>query len=218
MINLFVGYDEREALAYHVFCQSVLEKSSQPVAFIPLHLGLLAGYKEKHRDGTNAFIYSRFLVPWMMKYHGWAIFADSDMLVVEDIASIRPPEEAVAVVKHPDYKAWPRKYCGTPMESQNPSYPRKNWSSFIVWNCSHPDNKVLTPEFVEGKAGEYLHRFGWCNPEALDPRWNRLVNEQVFTDVFNYHFTLGVPGIPHYSKDQGSDLWKAAVGRVNRAA
>lgn len=209
MIRLFVGYDEREALAYHVFCQSVIDTCSVPVSFTPVT-------DKISRDGSNSFTYSRFLIPWLCDFKGFAIFADSDMLITEDLASLKMPKAACAVVQHENYKAKKIKYVGTNMECPNISYPRKNWSSFIVWNCGHPDNSGLNPEFISGNTGQFLHRFGWCETEALDPRWNRLVGEQDFEDVFNYHFTLGIPAIPYYGKDQGYDLWNEKAYKVNR--
>ena len=66
MIKLYCGYDPLEAIGYHVFCSSVIRKASKPVAFVPLHLPMLDEYQEKHHDGTNAFIYSRFLIPYQL--------------------------------------------------------------------------------------------------------------------------------------------------------
>jgi hypothetical protein len=72
-INIFVGYDGVvEPVAYHVFCQSVIEKATIPVSFTPLALNTLKGYTETHKDGSNAFIYSRFLVPYLCDYKGYA--------------------------------------------------------------------------------------------------------------------------------------------------
>ena len=85
MIPIFIGYDPREAIAYHVCTNSIIRRSSQPVALNPLALNALKGYDEKHTDGSNHFIYSRFLVPHLMNYKGWAIFIDGDMIVRDDI-------------------------------------------------------------------------------------------------------------------------------------
>jgi hypothetical protein len=81
MLKIFVGFDgEVEPIAYHVFCQSVIEKATIPVSFTPLALNTLKGYTETHKDGSNAFIYSRFLVPYLCDYKGYALFVDGDML------------------------------------------------------------------------------------------------------------------------------------------
>ena len=142
MIRVFAGYDPREAAGFHVFCQTLIENSSAPISITPV-MG-------KQRDGTNAFTYSRFMTPFECEFKGWAIFMDaSDMLVRGDIAQLLPSPQlgcAVHVVKH-DYKTLhPVKYLGTDMEAPNYDYPRKNWSSVILWDCGHYANQVLTPQ------------------------------------------------------------------------
>lgn len=208
MIRVFVGYDPREAAAYHVFCQSVIDHASMPVEFIPLHRPMLAGF-DGQRDGTNAFIFSRFLVPSLMEFSNeWAAFFDGDMLMRADIAdlwALRDPTMALMVVPH-DYRTrHPRKYLGTPMESANVDYPKKNQSSVMLWNCGHYANRLLTREFVREAPGHFLHRFEWLQDAqvgALPETWNRLVREQPSTpqDCLRHH-TLGTPGIEHYAGD-----------------
>ena len=66
--EIFVGFDQREAVAYHTFVQSIIDNSSIPVRFLPLNTKSLPDYKEVHSDGSNDFIYSRFLVPYMMNF------------------------------------------------------------------------------------------------------------------------------------------------------
>ena len=134
-INLVVGFDQREAVAYHTFCQSVLETASLPVRFLPLAENTLVDYKETHTDGSNRFIYSRFLTPYLMGFQGWAIFADGDMVCQTDIKALwdlRDPSKALQVVQH-DYQTKAHtKYLG----NKNENYPRKNWSSLILWNSN----------------------------------------------------------------------------------
>ena len=221
-IRIYVGYDPRESAAYHTFVQSVMDKASVPCAFIPLHKPMLENF-DGQRDGSNAFIYSRFLVPYLENYRGWAIFADGDMVVLDDIAKLWALREensfnkAVAVVKH-DYKTkHPRKYIGTPMESKNDDYPRKNWSSLILWNCAHFANMRLTPEVVASSPGSFLHRFQWLADEQigmLPPEWNCLVGEQDTAGASLLHHTLGVPGFDHYKACDGAENWHRAFKRV----
>jgi lipopolysaccharide biosynthesis glycosyltransferase len=144
-IPIFVGYDPREAIAYHTCANSIIRQASQPVAIIPLALNLFSDYTETHTDGSNHFIYSRFLVPHLMDYTGHAIFIDGDMIVRGDIAELwnmRQHNVDVQVVKHNYKTRMTEKYLG----SRNEDYPRKNWSSVILWNCQNPANKRLTPE------------------------------------------------------------------------
>lgn len=123
MIPIFIGYDPREAVAYHVCSNSIVRQVSQPVSLNPLALRNLGFYVEKHTDGSNHFIYSRFLVPHLMEYRGWAIFMDGDMLLRDDITrlwELRDPAKVVMVFKH-DYKTrMTEKYLGSKNENHLP--------------------------------------------------------------------------------------------------
>ena len=88
IVGIIVGFVERVAVAYHTFTQSVIEKSSLPTRFLPLSIRSLPTYEEVHKDGSNDFIYSRFLVPFLMNFNGWAIYADGDMVCLEDIKKL----------------------------------------------------------------------------------------------------------------------------------
>lgn len=210
MIPIFIGYDPREAIAYHTCVNSIIRQSSEPVALHPLALNLLKGYKEQHTDGSNHFIYSRFLVPHFMEYKGWALFIDGDMLLRDDIAELwnmRDDSKAVMVVKH-DYKTrMPVKYLG----AKNEDYPRKNWSSVIMWNCGHEANKNITPELVQNSTGAFLHRFSWLNDELIGElpiEWNWLPDE--FDSNNNaklLHYTLGTPCFLDFSTTPMADEW-----------
>lgn len=209
-VRLFVGFDNREAVVHSVFAHSVQKFASEPVLIAPVQLPQLRGYREQHKDGSNAFVYSRFLVPWMCGFSGWAVFADGDMLMRDDIVQLwnmRDVSKAVQVVKH-DYKTrYPVKYLG----AKNEDYPRKNWSSLVLWNCGHAANKVLTPFHVQAQTGEYLHRFEWLeNHEigSLSNAWNWLVGEYDYNPYASLvHFTVGAPCFKDYWKCDYSDEW-----------
>jgi lipopolysaccharide biosynthesis glycosyltransferase len=210
MIPIFIGYDPREAIAFHVCSNSIIRHSSHPVSINPLALNILKDYEEKHTDGSNHFIYSRFLVPHLMEYKGWAIFMDGDMLLRDDIEklwSLRDDTKAVMVVKH-DYKTkMTEKYLG----AKNEDYPRKNWSSVILWNCGHAANKVVTPEFIETATGAQLHRFTWLADELvgeLPTVWNWLPDEfGANQDAKLLHYTLGTPSFHDFATTPMGDEW-----------
>ena len=219
MIRIAIGFDQREAVAYHTFCQSILEKASAPVSFTPLVLGALKGFSETHTDGSNAFIYSRFLTPWLMEFNGWAIFADGDMICLDDVAklwALRDETKAVQVVQHNYQTKAHDKYLG----NKNENYPRKNWSSVILWNCAHPKHKILTPEFVMQQTGAFLHRFTWLEDSevgALPKEWNWLTTE--YEDNYQaslLHYTLGTPCFKDYAHSEMSDVWHQAHERINQ--
>lgn len=217
MITLVVGFDQKEAVVYHTFCQSVLEKTSQPVAFVPLAENALACVKPAQTDGSNKFTYSRFLTPHLMGFEGWAIYADGDMICQEDIANLwalRDESKAVMVVKHDYQTIASTKY----LDSVNVDYPRKNWSSLVLWNCGHPKNKVLTPEFVGQATGAKLHRFTWLDDEDigdLDKSWNWLVQEYPNNRKAKIlHYTLGSPCFKDYENVDTADIWDHCFYRL----
>lgn len=210
MIRMFIGYDPVEAVAFHVCVNSIIRHSRSPVSVTPLALNNLANYHEQHKDGSNQFIYSRFLVPYLSDYQGWSIFIDGDMLLREDISKLwemRDPSKAVMCVQH-DYKTRAaKKYLG----AKNEDYPRKNWSSVILWNCEHPSNRIVTPEFVENATGAQLHRFTWLKDSeigALPIEWNWLPDEFGANPASKLiHFTLGTPSFYEYADAPMADEW-----------
>lgn len=217
-INLVVGFDQREAVAYHVFCQTIIDRATKPIQFLPLAENTINDYRELHTDGSNAFVYSRFLTPYLMDFSGWAIFADGDMVCQSDISELlllRDETKAVQVVKH-DYKTKAvKKYLG----NKNENYPRKNWSSLILWNCGHPRNTILTPKFIQSQPGSYLHRFSWLNDDLigeLDSEWNWLAIEYPENpNAKLIHYTLGTPCFKGYADESMSSIWKKNYLRVN---
>ena len=209
-IPVFVGYDPREAIAYHTCVNSIIRHASQPVAIIPIALNLFRDYKETHTDGSNHFIYTRFLVPHLMGFKGWAIFIDGDMIVRGDIVelwNLREVDKDVMVVKHEYQTCMPVKYLG----AKNENYPRKNWSSVILWNCNSFPNRQLTPEFVQKSSGSFLHRFAWLDDDRigeLPPEWNWLPDEYgVNTNAKLLHYTLGAPCFQEFADTPQGNEW-----------
>ena len=209
-IPVFVGYDPREAIAYHTCVNSIIRHASQPVAIIPIALNLFQDYKETHTDGSNHFIYTRFLVPHLMGFKGWAIFIDGDMIIRGDIVelwNLREVDKDVMVVKHDYQTCMPVKYLG----AKNENYPRKNWSSVILWNCNSFPNRQLTPEFVQTSSGSFLHRFSWLDDNRigdLPPEWNWLPDE--YGPNLNaklLHYTLGTPCFQEFADTPQGNEW-----------
>jgi len=210
MIPVFVGYDPREAIAFHVCANSIIRNASQPVSIIPLALNLFKDYTETHTDGSNQFIYSRFLVPHLMQFTGHAIFIDGDMIVRDDIVKLwdlRDVTKDVQVVKH-DYKTkMTEKYLG----SKNEDYPRKNWSSVMIFNCASYPTRKLTPEYIQKSTGAHLHRFEWADDErigSLPIEWNWLPDEfGPNPDAKLLHYTLGTPSFHEFATTPMADEW-----------
>lgn len=210
-VHLFCGYDRREALGFHVFVSSVLDRASVPVTIHPLDASSLP-------EGTNTFTFSRFLVPWLMGFRGRAIFADAcDMLMLGDLAALDAlfdPAKAVQCVRQ-DYKTRnPVKYIGTGMECPNRDYERKNWASLMLVNCEHAAWAAMTPERVREFAAVPTQLLGlrWMPDDAvgfLPDAWNRLVDEgQSPEGALLLHWTAGIPAFAHYQNAPGADAWR----------
>ena len=221
MLRVFIGFDPREAVAYHTCADSIIRNCSEPVSITPLYLPHVLkalGYTEGHTDGSNSFIYSRFLVPALCDFQGWALFLDGDMVVKGDLAELwamRDPAKDCMVVKH-DYKTKAgEKYLG----ARNEDYPRKNWSSVILWNCGNFPNRQLTPDKVKASDGAFLHRFQWLYDERigdLPKEWNWLVDEYPENPAAKLlHYTLGGPYFNEYANCDHSEDWRMAHRLAN---
>ena len=161
VIKVFIGYDPVESVAWHTMAASIYRQGSRPVAIVPINLQNLNGILTRPRDPkqSNDFSFSRFLVPYLCNFEGQAIFFDCDQMLRTDIAEIftaidEQPAKAVYVVKHTYEPRDDIKYLNTVQYK----YPRKNWSSVVLWNCEHEKNRVVTPEFVNNSEGLKLHR------------------------------------------------------------
>ena len=147
-LNIFVGWDSRETQAYDVCVKSLLEHSSVELNIQPIIRSDLmdAGeyFREQPEAGSVEFTYTRFLTPYMSKFKGWSLFIDCDFLFTRDVAelfALADDKYAIMCAKH-DYV--PKN--AVKMDGQKQvAYPRKNWSSCILWNCAHPSNRILTP-------------------------------------------------------------------------
>jgi lipopolysaccharide biosynthesis glycosyltransferase len=212
MIPIFIGFDSRESIDYAILSHSLIRHSSSPISITPLKLSNLSFYNETHTDGSTEFSYSRFLVPYLMNYTGWAIYMDSDMLCLTDITELwqlADPKLALMCVQHNYQTKQTTKMWG----QTNNNYPKKNWSSLMLINCGHPDVKALTPEMIQNSTGGYLHQFEWLDTNLVGPlpiKWNWLVDEYVTNDSASIiHYTLGSPSTNQHKQTTMSKLWFA---------
>jgi hypothetical protein len=215
VIKVFIGYDHVESVAWHTMAASIYRQSSRPVAIVPVNLANLKGIFNRPRDPkqSNEFSFSRFLVPYLCNYEGQGIFFDCDQMLRTDIAEIftvmeEQPDKAVYVVKHTYEPRDDVKYLNTVQYK----YPRKNWSSVVLWNCSHKKNRLMTPKYVNDAPGLELHRFNWLQDNEigeLNIKWNWLVGEYENPpiDVKNVHWTVGGPYFNEYKNSDFSEEW-----------
>lgn len=156
--------------------------------------GNISATPKLERTGSTAFTFSRFLIPEHTRFQGWHFFSDSDFLFKDDVNKLFNEvndKYAVMVVKHPKYDVKTSKMDN----KENSYYDRKNWASLIMWNSSHPSNKVLTKDYILNAPALDLLQFKWLKDEEigeLDPKWNVLVDHQDETDAKGLHFTNGI--------------------------
>ena len=211
MIRIFIGFDQVEAVAYHTLCQSIIERTTVPVSITPIKLSMLPMYnRPRNPKQSNEFSFSRFLVPYLCNYEGWGLFMDCDMMFREDVLKLwelRDPTKSVQVVKHDYTPKNQTKFLGA---IQYP-YPRKNWSSVMLFNCSHIDCQRLTPSLVNNGDPMTLHRMHWTRDECigeLPAEWNHLVGEYPYReDAKNVHWTVGGPYFKEYDKADYHEEW-----------
>lgn len=222
--RIFIGFDKRESVAFHVLSQSILENSSIPVTITPIRLDNLKIFynRKKQKKDSTEFSISRFLTPYLSNFKGYSLFVDCDFVFNEDIANLvniikKDPNKTVWCVKHKNYI--PKEKIKFLKEKQIP-YPRKNWSSFVIYNNKRC--KILTPKFIEKANGLYLHQFQWIKSDnmigSLPASWNILIGEQKLKKNFKaLHYTKGGPYFKRYRNCEGSEHWffyknKALVG------
>lgn len=219
MIPVYIGYDSRENVGYHVLVNSILSRSSEPVSFIPIALSHLRGIFTRQPDPkqTTEFSFSRFLVPHLSNYQGWSLFCDCDMVFLEDIQklwALKDDRYAIMVAKH-DYT--PSSHMKM-FNQQQTVYPKKNWSSVVLFN--NEKCRTLTPDYVNSATGLELHQFRWLESEALvgdiPITWNFLVGEYEVPSrpPEALHYTLGGPYIADYREGPLAEIWLAEFKRT----
>ncbi|MBL8643923.1 MAG: hypothetical protein JNK21_08310 [Rhodospirillaceae bacterium] len=222
-IRVFIGYDPREAVAYHVLAHSILSRASVPVEMAPLALTNLKKIftREKDPKQSTDFSFSRFLTPYLSNYEGWSLFCDCDMLMLDDIAklwSLRDDKYAVQVVQHDHQPKDDVKFLG----KLQTKYEKKNWSSVILFN--NAKCRALTPEYVNTATGLQLHQFKWLGDDsligAIPARWNHLVDYSPAlppSEISFLHYTEGGPYFENYKTCGYADLWFAERDRMLHA-
>lgn len=220
MIRVFIGFDTRETVAWHVLTHSILARSTEPVSFIPLALNNLGAlmWRERNPLQSTDFSFSRFLTPHLSGYKGWSLFMDCDMLVLDDIAklwALREEQYAVMCIQHDHRPREITKFLGAP---QTP-YDKKNWSSVMLFNNSRCS--ALTPEYVNTASGLDLHQFKWLCSDAeigaLPMEWNHLVGyNPTRCDAANVHYTLGGPYFWETADCEYAQAWQEEKGRMLR--
>ena len=215
-MKVYVGYDTREDIAYQV-CEHSIKRRNGKTEVQALKQSDLRSQglytREIDKLSSTEFTFTRFLIPYLQNYKGWAVFCDCDFvwkISPSELEKYCDDSKAVVCVQH-DYT--PEE--GTKMDGQAQLlYPRKNWSSMVLWNCGHPKNKYLTPETVNTQTGKHLHRFSWLDDTEIGElpyEYNWLVGWYTETETRKpkiLHYTEGGPWFENYRECEYSDDWK----------
>lgn len=210
-IRLFIGYDSKIAGIFSVMAHSIHRRASVPVSITPLMLSQLGGvYRREHNPlQSTEFSFSRFLVPYLCDYQGWALFTDNDMIVRDDIANLwalRDDRYAVMCVKHNHRPTEETKFLG----AAQTKYEKKNWSSVMLFNCAKCT--ALTTDYVNTATGLELHQFKWLDSEdligSLPPVWNHLAGyDAPDAEAKLVHYTIGGPYFHEYQDVEYAAEW-----------
>lgn len=226
-IRVFIGYDRRQDIAYRVARHSLLRRTSRPVLVQPLDATALrrAGLFTRapipgtwvdemdQRPFSTDFTFTRFLVPALCQWKGLAFFVDCDFMFTSDIVKLFNRVDwsfPVSVVQHQHLPSAIMKMDGRVQTS----YPRKNWSSLIAWNCAHPLNETLIPGLVNTWPGSNLHQFKWLPDDqigSLPAEWNWLEGEQPWDDLIPpaaVHYTRGGPWMEGFEDVKYAEMWR----------
>ncbi len=212
-INIAIGVDSREFIAFQTAQSSIIRRASQPLNIIPIALNTLKSVfnREIPATASTEFSFTRFLTPYLRNYEGWVIFIDGDMVVLDDIAklwNLRDDRYAIMCVKHDHRPSEKTKFLG----QQQTVYERKNWSSVMLMNCARCKN--LTPDYVNTASGLDLHRFRWLDSEEeigeIPPEWNHLIgwSDGKLEDQKLLHWTEGGPYFKSYANAKWAEVWR----------
>lgn len=211
MLTLYFGHDERVEAGTTAFIRSAIAHATRPLLLAPLTRTNCPDIQE----GSNAFTFRRFLVPWYQGYQGWAAFVDgADMLCRSDITDMckyEDPRYAVRVVKHKYETAHPRKFLGSKMECMNLDYERKQHASVMFINCGHPAWLGINPHRIREMRPMHLLQLRFLADESigeLPDTFNWLCDEHGENpDAKLIHFTAGIPAFDAYKDSPMADEW-----------
>lgn len=101
---------------------------------------------------------------------------------VKNLFKLCDDKFAIMCVKHSHI---PQSNAKKMDDREQTRYYRKNWSSFVLWNCEHEANRKLTPEKINFMSGSDLHAFNWLD------------DSEIGSLQFRYNYISGVsPPIP----------------------
>jgi len=214
--RIFIGWDSAQQDAYEVCAFSLTRHASVSLDIRPLKLSELRArglyWRGLDPRASTEFTYSRFLAPALSGFDGHALYCDCDFLFTADVAELVALADCTKAVQCVQHHYRPLE--STKMDGKTQTqYPRKNWSSLMLFNCAHAETRRLTPETVNAQTGEYLQRLHWAKDDAigaLPAEWNWLENPVLPVQAPKaIHFTRGGPWLEQWHDAAYADLWRA---------
>jgi len=189
-MRVFIGFDERQPLAYHVCRSSIERHAGTRVQVEPLRLRWLP----LRRRGLTDFTFSRYLCPYLCGFDGESLFMDADIIVradVHELAALAPADAAVSVVKNP---------------------LRLEWTSVMFFRNARC--RALTPEAIESGHPEKLE---WADRVGeLPAEWNHCVGYDAPNPAAKLiHFTQGIPCWPETEDCEHAETWREEYRHLN---
>ncbi len=239
--RVYIGWDPNEIAAHVVATRSLRLHTASAVFIVRLIQSTLRAHGFYTRPTTvvdgqlfdvisqapmsTEHAITRFFVPLLSDHRGWALFVDGDVLFrgdVADLFALADDRYAVMVVQHPPFT--PAPHAGLPVLKKDGhvqlAYPRKNWSSVMLFNCGHPAHAALTLDALNTWPGRDLHAFTWLSDDligALPSTWNYLVGVALHpigaseSDIQLVHYTLGAPNLSAHRYDHFAEEWEAVA-------
>lgn len=218
--RMFVGFDSRQPEAFEACVESIKQHTSKlnwskikPINKMQLEQDGLY-WREQDPNQSTEFSFTRFLTPYLSGYHGYSIFCDSDFIwrcdPFKELMEVIDPNKAVSVVMH---NLQEKDIASVKMNGKKQVwYPRKNWTSLMVFNNGHVANHRLLPVTVSEAPAKYLHEMIWCEDYlgSLPKTYNHLVGYYGY-DERNpkaIHFTDGGPWHKGYEDVEFAELWE----------
>ena len=220
-MKIFIGYENEYPESFEVCAESIrrFNPNHEIIPLVKSELEEKGLYTREYQGESTDFAFTRFLVPFLSDYKGYALFCDGDFMwrcdpqEIEDYAKQSNYSPSVWVVKHPPFLTTPYKKM---KGKANMSYPKKYWSSLMYFNNDKCFS--LTSDLVNSWSGKDLHEFAWASEIGnLPAEYNAMVNYYKFPNAKAVHFTDGGPWLDIHDDMLYSTEWLKIYKNLQKA-
>ena len=210
-MKIFIGFETEYPEAFEVCAESIRQynPNHEIIPLVKSELEEQGLYTRPYQGESTEFAFTRFLVPALCEWKGYALFCDGDFMwrcdpqEIEDLVKQSSQSPSVWVVKHPPFLTTPHEKM---RGKANMSYPKKYWSSLMYFN--NDKCFTLTNELVNSWSAKDLHEFAWASEIGdLPAEYNAMVNYYQFPAARAVHFTDGGPWLDIHDNMLYSTEW-----------